>query len=510
MIGRRDLLTTGMRLGVGLGVSLLAAPAINRLARADTVVSLLEQANVLSRRPYQRARMALTAPFADLDYNAYRGIRPLPGRASMLPHGADFAFDVLPPGLYFFDRVEIDRVTPDGVEPMVFSPDLFSFDERYFADIPQTSPGAGFTGLRLRHPLNAPGQMDEFLVLQGASYFRAIGEAMVYGLSARALAVGTGGAQAEEFPHFTHLRLHPARAGTVRIEGLIDSPSLAAHIDMLVQPGTQTLIDIVTTVLPRVAIADVGIAPLTSMYLKGPMLSAVSDDFRPRVHDNDVLVIENGAGETLWRPIANPARVETSAFADDNPVSFGLFQTRRQFEDFEDTEARYHDRPSAVVRPASAWGPGAVMLVEIPTGDEFMDNIVAFWRPQLPLAAGGSYRFAYSLTWTRQAPVAQGLAPILQSRSGREHDRPGVRRFVVDIDAHAPAFVPDLSASGGATVFGVSAFALPERGGVRVTFLLEPGATDAAEIRLVLRAPQGQPLSAVWLHRWTRARDGGV
>jgi glucans biosynthesis protein len=139
--------------------------------------------------------------------------------------------------------------------------------------------------------------------------------------------------------------------------------------------------DVVTTLLPRVDIADIGVAPLTSMYLKGPMRAAVSDDFRPRVHDSDVLFIENGAGEKLWRPIANPARLETSAFVDAGPSSFGLFQTKRDFEDFEDTEARYHDRPSAVVRPAGDWGRGAVMLVEIPTGDEFMDNIVAFWRP---------------------------------------------------------------------------------------------------------------------------------
>ncbi len=53
------------------------------------------------------------------------------------------------------------------------------------------------------------------------------------------------------------------------------------------------------------------------MYLKGPMLAAVSDDFRPRVHDSDMLAIENGAGELIWRPIANPRNVETSVFEDD-------------------------------------------------------------------------------------------------------------------------------------------------------------------------------------------------
>ncbi|TDA90474.1 glucan biosynthesis protein, partial [Halomonas marinisediminis] len=105
------------------------------------------------------------------------------------------------------------------------TPDLFDFAPRYFDTIPATAPGAGFSGLRLRHPLNTPDVLDEVLVVQGASYFRAIGQAMVYGLSARAVALGTGGAGPEEFPRFTHLRLHPARDGTVRLEAVIDSPS---------------------------------------------------------------------------------------------------------------------------------------------------------------------------------------------------------------------------------------------------------------------------------------------
>jgi glucans biosynthesis protein len=129
----------------------------------------------------------------------------------MLPHGPDFAVDLLPPGLYFPDPVKVDRMTDDGLREIAFRPGLFSFEPRYFDTIPDTSPGAGFSGMRLRHPLNDPARMDEVLVIQGASYFRAIGQAMVYGLSARAVAIGTGGAAPEEFPRFTHLRLHPAK-----------------------------------------------------------------------------------------------------------------------------------------------------------------------------------------------------------------------------------------------------------------------------------------------------------
>ena len=501
-MNRRDFLAST--------VAALALNAQNGLAQTDPEASLRDIARAMRNRPYVPNTIPLSAPFAGLDYDAFRGIRPIVGRAAMLPHGAKFAADLLPPGLYFPDPVRIDRVTDGGPDEIAFSPKLFSYEPRYFDDIPETSPGAGFSGLRLRYPLNAADRLDEVLVMQGASYFRAIGQAMVYGLSARTVAVGTGGPEAEEFPGFVHLRLHPATGDAVRIEGVIDSPSLTGHLDMTLHPGADTAMDIVTTIFPRVEIDDIGIAPLTSMYLKGPMLSAVSDDFRPRVHDSDVLVVENGAGEHLWRPVANPRGVETSAFADMSPKAFGLYQTVRNYEGFQDTEARYHDRPSAKVEPLGDWGAGAVMLVELPTGEEFLDNIVAFWRPQAALVPGQEYQFSYRLTWTLDQPDLGGLPTILQGRSGREHDQPGYRRYVIDVATTAEDAELVYSVSDGAEIKGASTFLLPDQDAMRMTFLFSPGALETAEIRLSLRAADGTPLSPVWLHRWTPTRDGGV
>ncbi|MEM1377850.1 MAG: glucan biosynthesis protein G [Pseudomonadota bacterium] len=479
-------------------------------ASSYDVVSLLDVARAGRLTPNAASQTPLSAPFADLDYNAFRGIRPIEGKAAMLPHGPKFAYDLLPPGLYFEDIVTVDQVTSDGVRQIPFNPGLFSFEPRYFDEVPEVSPGAGFTGFRLRYPINSPDRMDEVLVMQGASYFRAIGQAMAYGLSARAVAIGTGGSGPEEFPKFTHIRIHPANGDAVRVEALIDSPSLTGHLDMRLVPGADTAMEITTTLFPRVDISDIGIAPLTSMYLKGPMLAAVSDDFRPRVHDSDVLAIENGVGETLWRPIANPAAVETSAFEDNSPKRFGLYQTPRTYADFQDTEARYHDRPSAYVEPLKDWGRGSVMLVELPTGDEFLDNIVTFWRPEEPLRGGGEYRFSYRLTWTRDAPETGHLPHIMQSRSGREHDRPGHRRYVIDVALAERDLDVLISTSDGAEIHGVSSFVLPDGSGTRVTFLLAPGETNSAEMRMSLRASDGTPKSPVWLSRWTRARDGGV
>jgi periplasmic glucans biosynthesis protein len=491
--------------------ALALASALPAAAGENDISSLVEVARALARTPYVPSPDALPPPFAGLTYDAYRAIRPIAGKAAMLPVGVDYAVDLLPPGLYFPDPVNIEFLTADGLRTVDFSPALFDFDKRYFDAIPETSPGAGFSGLRLRTYLNTPDHMDEFLVVQGASYFRAIGRDMIYGLSCRAVALGTGGPEPEEFPVIRHLRLDPPEGDMARFEAVFDSPSLSGHMDLRIRAGDDTSADVSVTIFPREDIADVGVAPLTSMYLKGALRGAVSDDFRPRVHDSDLLFVENGQGERIWRPISNPALIQTSAFGDVNPAAFGLFQTHRAFPDFQDPEARYHERPSCLVEPLGDWGQGAVMLVEIPTGDEFMDNIVAFWRPAEPLRAGGEYRFDYRVTWTVAPAPQTGAARIVESRSGREHDRPGTLRYVIDYAGDPEGLSAEVqAATGDATVTGVSLFPLPEEGLFRTTFLFTPGENEAAELRVQLLDTDGVPQNPVWLHRWTRARDGGV
>ena len=47
-------------------------------------------------------------------------------------------------------------------------------------------------GFRVRSRINSNKVWDEFLVFQGASYFRAVAKNLLYGLSARGLAIDTG------------------------------------------------------------------------------------------------------------------------------------------------------------------------------------------------------------------------------------------------------------------------------------------------------------------------------
>lgn len=526
---RRDVIIGGAAATAALtgAPTVQAGPPAALPARA----ALIEAARKLGDAPYREAGTRLSPPFDALDYDSYRGVRPIAGRAAQLPLGHGFAADLLPPGWLFDDPVTVTLPGDDTARR--FDPLHFSYDPRHFPDGGPKDAGAGmaFSGVRLSYPLNAAGQRDELIVLQGASYFRALARGTVYGLSARALGLGTGGPAPEEFPVTRHISVFGTEPGRIVLGCLIDAPRAAAALIADIAPGTEgapaTVMDCSLHLFAREPLADAGIAPLTSMFQHGDIGPGAVDDFRPAVHDSDVLVVDNGAGERLWRPLNNPARVQVSAMLDNGPRRFGLVQSADSFARFRDEEGAYHRRPSAMVEPRGDWGAGAVMLLEIPTLDEYADNVVAFWRPAETLQPGREHRFAYRLHWLPPGPPdlpRQGGAPALlplRSASGIEPTARAGRLYVIDFaaprgtGARAPdpeALRLEVDADPGVTISGASLYALSEGpGGLRASFVLTPdAAAKAADLRVRLRAADnGEAAAPVWLHRWTRARDGG-
>ncbi len=149
-----------------------------------------------------------------------------------------------------------------------------------------------------------------------------------------------------------------------------------------VRPGKTTQVEVQSRLYPRRNIDKLGVAPLTSMFLFGESPQGKRfDDFRPEVHDSDGLMINNGAGEWLWRPLVNPKELMISGFQDEDPKGFGLMQRDRTFNNYQDNESRFERRPSYWIEPLGKWGKGSVELVELPTREEIHDNIVAYWVP---------------------------------------------------------------------------------------------------------------------------------
>ena len=189
----------------------------------------------------------------------------------------------------------------------------------------------------------------------------------------------------------------------------------------------------------HLALEKLGVAPMTSMFLYGEEHRRQFDDFRPEVHDSDGLLMQTGGGEWLWRPLVNPPSTQTNSFLDNNPKGFGLMQRDRNFANYQDDGAFYNKRPGIWVEPRGNWGPGAVQLVEIPTNDETHDNIVAYWRPDGDINAGGTRSFDYRLYWQNNEPAyPKNIAKVVATRLGRG-GVPGQtpwprdsRKFVVD------------------------------------------------------------------------------
>lgn len=498
-------------LGAALPISRANAQSNPDKAEPFSYETVVDRARVAAKRQFKSPRRELTEPFADLTYDQFRGIRFRDDRRIFADAGQAFQMDLLPPGFYFQDAVEVNLVRGETAEPLVFSPDFFEFHPNYFPYPDGKAPsdlaeGLGFSGLRFRHPINRPGVWDEILVFQGASYFRAIARDTFYGLSARGLAIGTGTPEPEEFPIFTAFWVEePApEAESLRLAALLDSDSVAGAFEFTVTPGDETETRIRSTLFPRKLIEQVGVAPLTSMYFFGPERRSEVDDFRDAVHDSHALAMVNGNGERLWRPLANPPIVQTSAFMDENPRAFGLIQRFRDFEHFQDAEAHYERRPSAWVAPEGDWGRGGVMLIEIPTENEFSDNVVTFWRPQRPLEPGQEYRFDYSLYWAETLPEDEPVARITGTRGGRSILDANERLFVIDFDLGDIAIAdvtPRLGSSGG-EVKGLSVSPLPGGNFARVGFHFIPGDLRQIEFRLSLWDAKGS-VSEIWLYRWT-------
>lgn len=498
-LSRRAVLAGGTAL-------FLSAPSLTRAAQPFSTETVIAQAQALSDQPYT-PRDTVPQDWLDLTYDQYRDIRFDTKQALWRGTATPYEIDFFAPGLYFPRATQVFTVENGAQTPVAFDLDLFTKGPLVPA-LNRDAPSLGYSGLRLRTDLGHPSGKTEFCVFQGASYFRAIANGLTYGLSARGLALKTADPEGEEFPDFIRFWLETPPPGQTHmvVHALMDSPSVTGAFRFHITPGTTCKMQVQATLFPRVELSHVGFGPLTSMFLFDETDRTRFDDFRPAVHDSDGLLIENGAGEILWRPLANPLKLQVSSFVDENPRGFGLMQRARDLADFADLEALYHNRPGLWVEPKGNWGKGAVTLVEIPADQEIYDNIVAYWRPETPLPAGQRVDLAYDLTWAAEAPLQHALAKVQNTRMGRRQN--GDALVTVDF-ADVPGFggdLDDIEIRINSPHVPTSPGILqrnPETGGVRLAFSFTPDERNYAELRAQLRK-DGQNLTEVWLYRWTR------
>ncbi len=425
----------------------------------DTVA---EQARRLAAQPWQPPADELPAELATLDYDALRDIRFRPERSPWRAEGLPFEVQFFHLGRGLRQAVQVHEVVDGQARAWPYTPAHWDFGRNRFSQGPAhwaAQGGLGHAGFRVHHALNSPDYKDELVVFLGASYFRALGRGQQYGLSARGLALDTvGGAGPEEFPRFSAFWLErPAASATqLVVHALLESARVTGAYRFTITPGDNTTVEVRARLFLRdgaqPALATLGIAPLTSMYLHGENQPGAVD-FRPEVHDSDgLLLAASGPGsaaeapvEWLWRPLVRPGQPLVSSFAVRRLQGFGLMQRDRRFAAYEDTEARYDRRPSAWVEPLGDWGPGHVQLLLLPTPDETEDNIAAYWVPATLPAPGQALDIAWRLHWQGQTLQQPPGGWTVQSRRGRSWAEPlaGEIQFVVDFDGPALRALPE-------------------------------------------------------------------
>jgi glucans biosynthesis protein len=471
------------------------------------------RARALANSAYQPPISHLPVAVQVLDWDQYQTIRYRNEHALWAKDHRRFQVKFFHLGLYYTSPVRIYEVVDGQAQELAYDPIMFDYGKSGLQGslLPQD---LGFAGFRVHFHTDLERDIAAFL---GASYFRAVGGEMQYGLSARGLAIDSGMDRAEEFPIFTAFWLErPAPdTGTLTVYALLDAPSIAGAYRFDISPAATLVMDVDAALYPRKGIARLGVAPLTSMFQYGENDRRLGNDWRPEIHDSDGLAIWTGSGEWLWRPLVNPAHLRFNAYLDENPRGFGLLQRDRNFDHYQDDGAFYDRRPSLWVEPKASWGKGSMQLVEIPTVDETFDNIVAFWNPADTPQPGQELLFSYRLHWGAQMPVSLPLAQVVATRTGLGGIVGQKRtyfswRFVVDFAGSNLAMLgkdvkpePVITTSRGQIEI-TSVRPLEAVRGYRVMFDLKPTDDSLAPVNLRLYLHvNGQPLTETWLYQWT-------
>ncbi|HWA64015.1 MAG TPA: glucan biosynthesis protein [Caulobacteraceae bacterium] len=466
---------------------------------------LQREAAAAAGRPYVAPPAPPGDKVAAIDFDAFGRARYRAERTLWRGQG-DHGVRFFPLATTAPTPVEIAVVQGGQARAVPYSPQLFDLPTG--SPVAGLGPQAGFGGFRI---MNADDRTD-WAAFIGAAYFRAADPFNQYGLSARGLALNAGGPGAEEFPRFSAFWLEPGPGAAFTVYARLNSPSVAGAYRIVHRRGPGGLVqDIDAQVSFRQAVARPGVAPLTTMYWYGLGDRGAESDWRPQIHDSDGLAMWTGAGERIWRPLIDPPRVMLNAFRDRAPKGFGLMQRDRTFADYQDDGAFYDRRPSCWVEPVGDWGEGSVQLLEIPTGGETFDNVVAFWTPAAPVGPGDRLDLAWRLHWGAEEPIAPGVARVTATRTGRGGPPagpfpPGRRKFVVDFAGEGLAGL-DRSSGVGPVVslsygqpFGAVAYPVVGRPAWRLAFDAEVKPGAALDLRAFLRRG-GQALTETWLYQ---------
>ncbi len=216
------------------------------------------RAELQAKQPYRSTSVKPIPELQALTYDQYRDIRFRTDHALWRAENLPFELMFFHLGKFQAESVRINEITPQGTRHIRYRSADFDYGKNKLS--PQTWGDIGFAGFRAHYSLNSGEYKDELLVFLGASYFRALGAGLRYGLSARGLAIDTVGGQGEEFPRFTEFWIaKPTAAATsLTIYALLDSPRASGAYQFDIRPGDETVMERARAYFPPRESRDAG------------------------------------------------------------------------------------------------------------------------------------------------------------------------------------------------------------------------------------------------------------
>ena len=295
---------SGVLAFVACALILLAPPALAAAFGFDDVSA---EAQTLAQSPWRKPP-PLDARRANLEYDEYRKLRHRPDRSLWRSQKLPFQMQFFTTGRTNVRALRLNEIVDGKAQPLIVRNADFEFEGVLNEPSQAAAPIAGW---RVTYPMHRPDLQDEVAAFLGASYFRAVGKAQRYGLSAR----GAGDRHRRRRGRGVS-RLHgvlvraarsPTRA-TLTFYALLDGPRVTGAYRFVVTPGITDHGRRAGAPVPARAGGHARHRAADQHVPARREPASASNDFRPEVHDSDGLQIETGNGEWIWRPLTNPRR----------------------------------------------------------------------------------------------------------------------------------------------------------------------------------------------------------
>ena len=155
-------------------------------------------ARQLATKPYQSHQGELPDSLKRLDWDDYQEIRFNKEAALWRDQKSEFRTELFHLGLGFDTPIHMNELENGKSTPIPYMPSEFTYGKSK-VDGNKLPKDLGFAGFRMQFATDWQRDVVAFL---GASYFRAVGSEMQYGLSARGLAIDTAMPHPERVSEF--------------------------------------------------------------------------------------------------------------------------------------------------------------------------------------------------------------------------------------------------------------------------------------------------------------------